>query len=453
MKNLIHNTIALIACLVISFLASYSLAQKKPHMTKPSAGVSAYKDQTTSQKTKTRKNNSTQYKNNKKTTKTKKTPNRKSSTTINQDAQPQIATTLSVSSTNVQFDASGGQSHVYINSNKEWRISAWTTNWSTLTRNGNYILINASKNNSTKKRIDYFAIEAEDKSVRVDIIQSGEEPYLILSDSFVQFDYDGGTKSIVVNSNTDWSVNDPLWWVNAKRSGNEIVLTARQNNSSSSNIGHITITYGNESKTISMAQSSKPYVTQKTNPTNYTYSSSNTYAPENNSNYSKNNNKESWWKGRIAVGLELTGDLNSSLKSFPNNSTSYTYGAGARLRFGRYTDLFNLTLGTKYQKCGYIGMKYSSYKMEADYIAFPINLKFNLFSLSQKSKLFVGTGYEFYYPLGYASEFMSWNAGIGTTSRHVDWYLFGKNVFFNNNKALVFLNEKWRLGTSIAVYF
>lgn len=449
MKNIIHKTIALIACLIITLFASYSLAQKRPHLTKPSAGAVTNKNQTTSQKIK--KNNNTQFK--KKQNRQKKSSPRKSSSEINHNTVPQVLTTLSVSSTDVRFDASGGQSKIYINSNKDWRISVWTANWTTLNRNGDYITINASKNNSTQNRIDFFTIEAEDKTVRVNIIQSGEEPYLIISETFVQFDYNGGTKSIVVNSNIDWSVNNPLWWVNAKRSGNEIVLTAYPNNSSTSNIGHVTITYGNESKTLSMTQSSKPYVAQNTNNTNHTCSSNNIYSSQYYSNYSANNYKESWWKGRIAVGLEVVGDAYSYLQSYPDNSTSYTYGAGARLRFGRFTDLFNITLGAKYQKCGYVGTRYHTYKMEADYVAFPFNIKFNLFHLARQSKVFIGAGYEYYYPLGYANDFMSWNVGIGTTSRHFDWYLFGKNVFYNKNKALVFLNDKWRLGTSFMVFF
>lgn len=83
------------------------------------------------------------------------------------------AVNLSVSSTSLSFESTGGTKSITIQSNTDWNISVKPASWVRLTRNGNTLTLSVGKNVSKEKRSDYFIIKAEDKTVKVTITQSG----------------------------------------------------------------------------------------------------------------------------------------------------------------------------------------------------------------------------------------------------------------------------------------
>lgn len=80
--------------------------------------------------------------------------------------------TLSISSSDLSFDASGGTRTITVNSNRDWSISVNTASWGHLTRNGNTLTLRVDSYSGSTDRTDYFKIKAGDKEERINIKQS-----------------------------------------------------------------------------------------------------------------------------------------------------------------------------------------------------------------------------------------------------------------------------------------
>ena len=461
MKSIIRLVLCICACCIcaccIFALSSFEIqAQKRPTIKRQQSTTKpATKPTTKSNPTTTKKAKSTITKNKTKS-KGKVTQRQKSKTQSNQptyqapetNPNPIIETLLEISTNNVHFDATGGDEYFTITCNKEWYISMNTRSWGILTRNGNQLSLSVSNNQGTEARTDYFCITADDKTITVNITQDGFTPSLSVTNEYIYMNYDGGSQYRTVFSNAEWWIQSKPYWANASKDDDKLVVTVDRNDYSTTRYGDIIIKCGNLEKTIKLAQYGSPPISSTSSSTQST-TTNNTYGYNDTYEHYSQVKRDSWWKGRISFGIELVGDVNADFKKF-DEEIYYRYGAGARLRFGRYTDFLNLTIGAKWTKCGYHSKELT---MEADYMAFPANLKFNLFHLAKQSKFYIGGGYEYYLPLGYATAYMDWNAGIGVNARHIDWYIYGKQLFERKNNFPIFLSEEWRFGTSLTIYF
>lgn len=110
------------------------------------------------------------------------------------------------------------------------------------------------------------------------------------------------------------------------------------------------------------------------------------------------------WRDRVRLGWNIL--------SFDVMENTMSFSTGLRLRFGRHTDFLNFTIGVDYTYImaygdtyydnydyGYdYGYNYYSYYDNYDsdygtvghYVTFPVNLKFNLFRLSDSCKFYLG---------------------------------------------------------------
>ena len=168
--------------------------------------------------------------------------------------------TLSVTPSSLSFNASGGTRTITVNSNTKWEISVNTASWGHLTRTGNTLTLRVDANTSSSSRTDYFKIKAGDKEERIDISQEVEvvSYTLSVSQSSFSFGASGGTQTITVNSNTDWSISVPTAsWGHLTRSGNTLTLRVDANTSTSSRTDYFIIKAGDKEKKISISQDRK----------------------------------------------------------------------------------------------------------------------------------------------------------------------------------------------------
>jgi len=93
--------------------------------------------------------------------------------TINQD---RMDVKLTVSSTNLSFDAKGGKRTITVNANTAWEVEHPVADMYEVTTNGNKLTITVSPNTSSEDKSDYFNVKNKtgSKTVRINLKQTGK---------------------------------------------------------------------------------------------------------------------------------------------------------------------------------------------------------------------------------------------------------------------------------------
>ena len=195
---------------------------------------------------------------------------------------------------------------------------------------------------------------------------------------------------------------------------------------------------------------------------------------------------KAWWEDRATLGWNIvTADLDPSFDLSKNDASAFpstcSLGTGLRLRFGRFNDPVNFTIGMDYQN--YWGKfvttsYYSYYDDEVSYstihrrLAFPLNLKVNMPAENSNRAFYFGCTVEFGYDINYIASYFDqiyefadvfdWQAfpsialepQIGFNHKHFDfgfyyrYYLDGYRFFDSEFSA-----GNKRLGVYMVVYF
>lgn len=203
--------------------------------------------------------------------------------------------------------------------------------------------------------------------------------------------------------------------------------------------------------------------------------------------------RKAWWEDRATLGWSIvTADidpmLNIELEDLyygSLNSSNYpstcSLSTGLRLRFGRYNDLLNFTIGADYQNYWGKYVTYSGYYLDIEDVnymtihrrlAFPVNLKLNMASGNSNKAFYFGCTAEFGYDINYIGnyfknihkfdDFLDWQATpsiaiepqIGFNRKHFDWgiyyrwYIEGYRFFDAN-----YSDGNKRIGLFMVVYF
>lgn len=82
--------------------------------------------------------------------------------------------TLSLSSQELTFEASGGTKTITVTTNGTWSIGTDLNSWGHLTKDGNTLRVRLDANSSSSSRTDWFTIKAGDVVKRVNVTQKGE---------------------------------------------------------------------------------------------------------------------------------------------------------------------------------------------------------------------------------------------------------------------------------------
>lgn len=146
---------------------------------------------------------------------------------------------LQLSTTSCAFGASGGDQTISVaTSGFDWDIlvSGGDTDWFTVTKNADGILIHAPQNAGLSVKKTSVLITGS-ISAAIEVVQLGagaSEPVLTLvpSDKAFGFDSYGGTLTLTVSSNYPWSVNSDADWceVTSGKETNTLRLSAGENN-------------------------------------------------------------------------------------------------------------------------------------------------------------------------------------------------------------------------------
>ena len=362
---------------------------------------------------------------------------------------------IEVSQTEMTYDNYTGTQSISVVSNRNWQVSDASESWFEAIKDAGVVQVNVQRNESTRARSGYFTITAGNKTVKVKVKQAGFEPYLSISESSLDFAADGGSLSVNVDGEIDgWQYENSASWTRVSKVGNKLTVYADPNPDPDSRSSYIVVSYpGSIEKRINVQQAANR--SSKPKPAANSYSSS--YTPS--YNYNSGYSKPSWWKGRVRVGIEMDGEIGRYYvfgKSSEDPSLIYGFGGGLILGFGKYSDVINISLGAKYMQYRYQFNMDNGYKEKGkvgDYVVVPANLKLNTFRMGS-SKFYLGGGYEYGFAVGNkdVENFMDWNAGIGINSRHVDWYIFYKQ-FFGDDNAFFTGDYKDNIGTSLTIYF
>lgn len=250
---------------------------------------------------------------------------------IQVDITQSKAVTLNVSSESLSFTSAGGTQTITISTDGVWSIGTSTTSWGHLSKNGNLLSVKIDPNNSTYSRSDWFTIKSGNKEKRITISQAGSSvsPYLNISKTSLSFFSNGGSETITISSNKEWKIKTGTYsWGHLYRNGNSLVVSVDANNTTQERTDYFVIQAGAIEKRVYISQTGR---------SSYTSSYNSGY----NSHYNYNTyHKESWWKGRVKCGWNIT--------VFDINSEHLSWKTGLRIRFGKHSDWFNFILGCDY---------------------------------------------------------------------------------------------------------
>ena len=178
-------------------------------------------------------------------------------------------TIFSISSNSAQFGSNGGRKTFYIDSNKSWEISALPAHWGHLSRSNNELTLTVDANSSATDRVDYFLLKSGNKTLRVDVRQSGETIFSISSNK-VNFERNGGVKTFSVSSNTSWQIKtNPASWGHLSREGNILTLKVDPNSLSSNRTDYFVLSSGNKTIRVDISQSGETTLSLSTQKLNF----------------------------------------------------------------------------------------------------------------------------------------------------------------------------------------
>ena len=212
--------------------------------------------------------------------------------TLRVDISQSGETKFSISSTNATFDTNGGTKSFTVSSNNSWQIKTNTKSWGHLSRDGNVLTLRVDANPLTSERTDYFDLSSGNKTIRVNVSQSGETS-LSLSTQNLNYSSSGGTQTINVTTNGTWDISvSTASWRHLEKRGDQLLVRVDDNYSSSSRTDYFSIRAGNKTVQVNITQSGRY------SSSNYTSSSS--YAS---SRYRRpfNSSQDDYWGG-LSVG-------------------------------------------------------------------------------------------------------------------------------------------------------
>lgn len=171
-------------------------------------------------------------------------------------SQSGVRDRLEISSNSAEFNDNGGTKTFTVTSNSDWKIYRTPDSLGNLSRSGNTLTLNASRNFSTSPRNSYFTIRSSAGTIqRVDIHQSGAPARLTISSTTAKFNGDGGTETFAINANTGWEIGTGTRsWGHLSRRGNTLTLKVDTNKTTTSRSDYFTLRYGNKEQRIDIYQ-------------------------------------------------------------------------------------------------------------------------------------------------------------------------------------------------------
>ena len=165
--------------------------------------------------------------------------------------------TLSVDKTELNFDVKGGSKTIYVTTNAEFNVSE-SSSWISCTKSGNRVTITVSASDVTKERTAEVEIYLTDYNVTetVKISQKEFVPEFEVKVSELNFEAEGGNKTLSVTANFDYSVSESASWLSYEKTSSGVKITADANADEQERTADVKIynnTYG-KSATVKVTQ-------------------------------------------------------------------------------------------------------------------------------------------------------------------------------------------------------
>jgi hypothetical protein len=147
-------------------------------------------------------------------------------------------------------------------SSKNWLKAssfAYTTGGEQFFSPPNSIKIEATKNSNVEFRKSIITIKNDiGENVEIELIQSGGDPQINTSLSYLSFSASASGNKFTVSSNTAWTVSSNQNWCTVTTQGNEVLVTVDENKSGTNRSAIITVAVSDEVKTTVNVTQSKP---------------------------------------------------------------------------------------------------------------------------------------------------------------------------------------------------
>jgi TPR repeat protein/actin-like ATPase involved in cell morphogenesis len=183
-------------------------------------------------------------------------------------------TTLAVAKNNVSFTNDGGSETVSVDANGEFSVQDTLPSWATASKDGNAVKIDCRTNTTIIAREGTLSISLGEKTATIRISQAGKTPTLSVGKRYVSFASSGGSETVSVDANGEFSVQDTLpSWATASKDGNSVKIDCRANATTSSREGTLTVAHGAKTVNIRVSQAEKRYY-PSVSPSSHTFSSS-----------------------------------------------------------------------------------------------------------------------------------------------------------------------------------
>ena len=184
------------------------------------------------------------------------------SCTKSEVTNPDANASISVSPTELNFDATGGDKTVTITSTGEWSVAYTSDDWFELSatsgQNGDKITISADPYDNTEdERYGYIDFYCGNSSTSVSITQSAKEHSVTVTPTEIKEEAEGGKYEITVTSTDEWTVTADNWITLSADKGNNgdiVTLTVNFNETTEERTGTVTFDCKGKTATITVTQ-------------------------------------------------------------------------------------------------------------------------------------------------------------------------------------------------------
>lgn len=181
--------------------------------------------------------------------------------------EPRAVETVSVSPSTISVPKEGGTYTFNIISNGAWTIS-YPDEWMNLSQSagtGNAtITVDVAQNLILSGKTGNIEVSTRDNTAIVQVSQERNTGYINVEPSVLEFVYSGGSRAVIVGSNTDWTISNVPNWVSASTlsgTGNNVVTFTISDTPSSDRNVAIKFSVLDEDAYLTIRQSSTiPYL-------------------------------------------------------------------------------------------------------------------------------------------------------------------------------------------------
>lgn len=168
---------------------------------------------------------------------------------------------LSVTPGSASAGAAVGTTSFTVTSNVPWSVNE-SSDWLSTSVDGSTVNVNYLENSSSSSRSASLTIAGGGCSETFTITQEGFACILSVTPASRSLGSAAGITSFIVTSNVSWSVNESADWLNTTVDGDIITVSFNSNEAASSRSASITVTGGECSQEVTLAQAGEAIVFQ-----------------------------------------------------------------------------------------------------------------------------------------------------------------------------------------------